>query len=1597
MEPPSPKEPINWSLCALCQESKKENLVCPARKPPAAGYKYVAENLEQFQEMGHNPLDISLSRLDEGNGFESAFREHSASWHKSCFSKVSTIVLDRKRKQRECSSAASPVKTRRATGTSSAPPEQDASEDMEAQAGTSKKLRLCFFCNKPATYGDGVLHEAWTTQIHHNVYSHAVRINDSTVLRKLANTDMTADDCTYHLKCLTRHYRKKPKHQEDESEDETTKLQAVALAQVVAYIESCREDPESRPLFYMSDLCELYASRLKDIGLHVPDRVHSGRLRDKLLAAIPDLFSAHEGRNVVLMFNKDLGAAMKEASTRDSEAVQLARAAELVRKEIFKYKQVFNGRFQEECQEKSVPAALKALVALILNGPAAVEHPDSVKSSQKQAVLTIAQLLSFNCRKFSRKEAKFYRRDKDKETPLPIYLSLKVHAETRKKELVDTLSSMGMGISYKRLITISSQVGNAVIKRFENDGVVVPTSMMKGAFTVGVVDNIDHNPSSTTASDSFHGTGISLIQYKGAEDDGQQQPVPVFDPNDKSKGIPPLPEKYTTVLPATVSSSELCLPKFDGPHKPEILPEVRNHQEEYGWLETVCKRLGNTPTKDTSMETPTEDTSVENTSTERHQTLSWAAYHASQRPHAGEPKAIIRLLPLLVENAHSTAMIKHVMDLMKEITNFLNARQTPVLAMDQPLYAIAKAIQWNWPGTYGEENLVVMMGAFHVEQAALRTLGDWMKGSGWVSALTAAGVASSGVAESFLKVSHVTRARHAHQVTAAALYILQRQAFDKYAENPEHRLSFVQWKSERANRHPQFAYWALVLEFELSILQLVRSLRTGDFKLYMQCLSQLLPWFFALDHANYARWLSVHVRDLTMLEKRHPSTFVEFWAGGFVARKTKRPFSAIALDQAHEQCNAVVKGDGGAVGLTNDPSALRRWMVSGPEISRMVEEFEKQTFRGKAVDTEHHEQSDSFQVKFSTQVNELIMAMEEMGNPFIEDTDHLFALDTKDIMSEDVIDTVRGIVQLGQEQYNKFIEERFLKAEKPVSETIPRNKLALFSNHKLPSPKSTSAGVLKLIKSDMALFARLYIACQTRGGNLQEFFRHENQPWPPSLARLGGLRSGNKSDLVLSLKSQTSHRPLPAAATQLSDTSVSNSAAVASDLPEVPAEVMDDTADFLFDEDEDTPDDTDDLLEEAVLVPVSTCSPEVDAKVLDGAAIVQMLSPKLARTFQDYVDLVFLPYVQRQFENASRVDIVWDVYRPDSLKASTRERRGHGVRRKVSPSTQLPTNWKGFLRDDNNKTDFFHFIATSLAGKNFGDGKKLITTSGDKILSNKQETHHHLEPCSHEEADTRVILHAADCARSRLLKVLIRTTDTDVLVLAIAHFHKIEAAELWVAFGSGKTFQYIPAHDIADFLGPEKAWALLAFHAFTGCDTVSFFAGRGKKTAWSTWKTYPEATQAFLAIMDRQVTEDTIAVLQRFVVLMYDRSSTLTTVDAARQTLFARNSKSLENIPPTEAALRQHILRTVLQSGHVWGQSLKKDPHLPSPANWGWQRKDTNPWMPIWTTLEPAQDACNELIKCGCKQGCRGRCSCRKANLPCTALCFCSGDCSLED
>ena len=79
--------------------------------------------------------------------------------------------------------------------------------------------------------------------------------------------------------------------------------------------------------------------------------------------------------------------------------------------------------------------------------------------------------------------------------------------------------------------------------------------------------------------------------------------------------------------------------------------------------------------------------------------------------------------------------------------------------------------------------------------------------------------------------------------------------------------------------------------------------------------------------------------------------------------------------------------------------------------------------------------------------------------------------------------------------------------------------------------------------------------------------------------------------------------------------------------------------------------------------------------------------------------------------------------------------------------------------------------------------------------------------------------------------IIIRTADTDVVVLAISVVEEIKVEELWVAFGTGKHFRYAAAHAIASSLGADKSRALPAFHAVTECVTVSFLGWKGKLKA----------------------------------------------------------------------------------------------------------------------------------------------------------------------
>ena len=127
-----------------------------------------------------------------------------------------------------------------------------------------------------------------------------------------------------------------------------------------------------------------------------------------------------------------------------------------------------------------------------------------------------------------------------------------------------------------------------------------------------------------------------------------------------------------------------------------------------------------------------------------------------------------------------------------------------------------------------------------------------------------------------------------------------------------------------------------------------------------------MPWVMAMGHVHYSRNLPVHLRDMAVLEERHPALFAEFVEGRFKGHKSMRSFSSIPLDQMHEQLNDWLKNESGTIGNLDDPRTVRREQVARPEMARVISELEVNESKD---DQRHHEQFSKFQQNFQVVIS----------------------------------------------------------------------------------------------------------------------------------------------------------------------------------------------------------------------------------------------------------------------------------------------------------------------------------------------------------------------------------------------------------------------------------------------------------------------------------------------------------------------------------------------------------------------------------------------------------------------------------------------------
>ena len=192
--------------------------------------------------------------------------------------------------------------------------------------------------------------------------------------------------------------------------------------------------------------------------------------------------------------------------------------------------------------------------------------------------------------------------------------------------------------------------------------------------------------------------------------------------------------------------------------------------------------------------------------------------------------------------------------------------------------------------------------------------------------------------------------------------------------------------------------------------------------------------------------------------------------------------------------------------------------------------------------------------------------------------------------------------------------------------------------------KNRKTAKMTSLQNDVSLFSRMYIANQLHDGDPAVFFSHKNQVYPPSLSNGGKLRlTSSKSKLLTCMDTREQREP--------------------------PA--------------------------------------YIDCKIFDGAALVHGLPTSSVSTFADYARTVFKPVLDRELKGIERLDLVWDRYLACSIKGSTRQKRGSGLRRKVAPTTKMPVNWKDFLQDSTNKEELFAFLTQTVAELECPEDKEL--------------------------------------------------------------------------------------------------------------------------------------------------------------------------------------------------------------------------------------------------------------------------------------------------
>ena len=468
---------MDWSACIICQQKTGECLRCPLNsavgtlEKRAEAYEIFLQNVSRLRTLNCLPRPILF---DEDTTADD-FTQNQAKWHKTCYNYFGKAHVGRAERKRDAEDASS------STGV------------CPKQARQTLPKTACIFCTKT----EGNLHEVSTFGTDESVRQMATDLEDTVLLSRLGVTDLMASEAKYHLKCMNdfrnrhRSYLRQKRKIHDIQNREEGRVKARAFLELCTYMEISVRDGQF--FFKLNELRSLYTERLKALGVH--ENVNPTRFKDLILQYFPGAQEQRQSKYTIIAFKEGMQDVLKQVVEENVEedVATLAKAAAIVREDIFAAGSfVFDGSFPRDCQEKSVPNSLKTLVSMLLYGTNLKDQ----EALNSQACLSISEMLFQNCKKNTKSKCATSGKSRlchQRETPLAVYTGMRVHTQTRSKALVELLHDLCISVSYYRIMQLQSQLASAVCRQIQREGVVCPSQLRHGLFTIGAMDNLDHS------------------------------------------------------------------------------------------------------------------------------------------------------------------------------------------------------------------------------------------------------------------------------------------------------------------------------------------------------------------------------------------------------------------------------------------------------------------------------------------------------------------------------------------------------------------------------------------------------------------------------------------------------------------------------------------------------------------------------------------------------------------------------------------------------------------------------------------------------------------------------------------------------------------------------------------------------------------------------------------------------------------------------------------------------------------------------------------------------------------------------------------------